>query len=136
MVRALYLADSEPTAWAEWYRHSAELGVPPQSRMPRALWRLEVDLADVADLTVDGMLAAHGIGALSPSRRQWPETQQIGERYWRAGRRAVVAPSAARVGGRVLAVFRAAPGAVDGVTPIRPARRYSELPTIPVGLRT
>ncbi len=136
VVRALYLADSEVTCWAEWYRHSAELGVPPQTRMPRALWRLEVDLPDVADLTGDDTLAGHGIATLLPSRRQWAETQQIGEAYWRAGRRAVLAPSAARVGGRVLAVFRSAAGTIEGLSPIRPSRRYSELPPLPTGLRT
>lgn len=136
IVRALYMADSEETCWAEWYRHSAELGVPPQTRMPRSLWRLDLDLSDVADLTAEGTLAAHGIDTLSPSRRQWPDTQQIGEAYWRAGRRAVLAPSAASVGGRVLAVFRSAAGAIDGVSPIRPSRRYSELPALPIGLRT
>ena len=104
--------------------------------MPRALWRLEVDLPVVADLTAEGTLMAHGIDTLSPSRRQWPETQVIGEAYWRAGHRAVLAPSAARVGGRVLAVFREAAGAVRGVSPIRPARRYTEMPAVPVGLRT
>lgn len=104
--------------------------------MPRALWRLEVDLTAVADLTADGILAAHEIETLSPSRRQWPETQPIGEAYWRAGYRAALAPSAAHVGGRVLAVFRGAAGAIDGVTPLRPARRYSALPALPIGLRT
>ncbi len=135
-VRAIYMADSAETCWAEWYRHSAELGVPPHLRLPRALWRLDVDLSEVADLTAGATLAAHGIDVLAPSRRQWPETQQIGEAYWRAGRRAVLAPSAAHVGGRVLAVFRSTGTGIDGVSAIRPSRRYSELPAIPLGLRT
>lgn len=135
-IRAFYAADSPETCWAEWYRHSAELGVPPHLRLPRALWRLDVDLSDVADLTATATLVAHGIAALAPTRRQWPETQKIGEAYWRAGRRAILAPSAAHVGGRVLAVFRPTGSGVAGVSPIRPSRRYSELPAIPVGLRT
>lgn len=56
--------------------------------MPRDVWRFEVDLSDVADLTVDAVLAAHGIEALAPTHRQWPRTQPIGETYWRAGRAA------------------------------------------------
>jgi RES domain-containing protein len=137
IVRALYLADSPETAWAEWFRHSAELGVPPQTRLPRDLWRFEVDLDGVADLTTDGVLAAHGVtGRMSPSRRQWPETQPVGEAYWRSGSRAVVAPSAAHQGGRVLAVFRTRKGAIAGLKPIRPARRFTELPALPTGLRT
>ena len=43
VVRAFYLADTEDTAWAEWYRHTAELGAPPASRMPRDTWRISVD---------------------------------------------------------------------------------------------
>lgn len=136
MVRALYLADSDETAWAEWYRHSAELGVPPQTRLPRDLWRFSVDLKDVADLTVPGVLHALGVESLSPTRRQWAKTQPIGERCWRAGRRALLAPSAAHIGGRVLAVFRTAPGTIGGLTPMRPTRRFSELPALPTGMRT
>jgi RES domain-containing protein len=136
IVRALYLAESPETAWAEWFRHSAELGVPPQMRLPRDLWRFEVDLDGVADLTARGVLAGHQIGGLSPSRRQWPATQLIGEAYWQSGSRAVVAPSAAHDGGRVLAVFRTKKGAIAGLKPIRPARRFTELPALPTGLRT
>lgn len=133
-MRAVYLADSEQTAWAEWYRHSAELGVPPQNRLPRDMWRFSVDLADVADLTAV-VLADFGVETLSPMRRQWRETQPIGEACWRAGRSALVAPSAAHTVGRVLAVFRTS-GQIEGLTTLRPTRRYSELPALPLGLRT
>jgi hypothetical protein len=105
-------------------------------RLPRDLWKFEVDLSNVADLTGEAALADAGITTLSPSRRQWPETQPIGEAEWRAGAAGVVAPSAAHVGGRVLAVFRTRGGKIAGVTPIRPPRRYSELPPLPTGLRT
>lgn len=136
VVRAVYLADSAETAWAEWFRHSAELGVPPQTRLPRDMWHVEVDLADVADLTADGVRAADGIESLSPTRRQWTITQTVAERLWTDGATAVMAPSAAHLGGRVLAVFRTEPGQVPGLKPVRPARRYSELPALPTGLRT
>jgi RES domain-containing protein len=135
-VRALYLADSPETAWAEWYRHSAEIGVPPQNRLPRDLWKFEIDVAEVADLTAQGVLSSYGITSLSPSRRQWPDAQPIGEAAWRAGARALLAPSAAHVSGRVLAVFRNGRGKIAGVTPVRPPRRYMELPALPTGLRT
>ena len=136
IVRALYLADSEATAWAEWYRHSAELGVPPQMRLPRDLWRLDVDLEQVADLTADGVLAGHGIARLNPTRGQWQRTQPIGEAYWGAGATGVLVPSAAQTAGRVLAVFRTTNRPIGGVKPVRPARHYAELPALPVGLRT
>lgn len=135
VVRAVYLADSEQTAWAEWYRHSAELGVPPQTRLPRDVWRFKVDLQDVADLTAE-LVADLGMATMSPTRRQWKETQPIGEACWRAGRPALVAPSAAHADGRVLAVFRTAAGRIDGLTRLRPPQRYSELPALPRGLRT
>ncbi len=135
-MRALYLADEASTAWAEWYRHSAELGVPPQLRLPRDLWRIDVDLDSVADLTADGALERHRLGRLRPNRGDWPRTQPIGESYWRAGRTAVLVPSAAHVGGRVLAVFRLADAPVAGLKPVRPARRFIELPALPAGLRT
>ena len=97
---------------------------------------VDVDLADVADLTADGVLQAYGVDSLRPSRRQWPDTQEVGEAYWRSGCTGLIAPSAARQDGKVLAVFRARRGRVTGLTPRRPARRYSELPALPVGLRT
>ncbi len=50
VVDAVYLADDEDTVWAEWYRHLAELGVPPDEQLPRELWTWEVDV-DVADLS-------------------------------------------------------------------------------------
>jgi len=136
VVRALYLADSPETAWAEWFRHSAELGVPAQTRLPRDLWKFEVDLDEVADLTADGVMAAHGIKSLSPTRRQWPKTQPIGDGYFRQGRRGLLAPSAAHVGGLVLAVFRTEPGPIPGLKPIKPPRTFKDLPALPTGLRT
>jgi RES domain-containing protein len=135
-VRALYLADSAETAWAEWFRHTSELGVPPQKRMPRDLWRFHVDLDRVADLTAPGELAKRGVRNLSPSRRQWSRTQPIGERAWRQGFAALLAPSAARADGLVLVVFRTEPGSIAGVRPIKPAKRVSDLPALPTGLRT
>lgn len=105
-------------------------------RLPRDLWQFVVDLENVADLTAEGVLASLGIDSLSPSRRQWPATQPIGEAAWRAGASGIVAPSAAHVGGRVLVVFRTRRGKIAGLTPIRPPRRYAELPPLPTGLRT
>jgi hypothetical protein len=49
-VDALYLADDDATAWAQWYRHPAERGLPPHEQMPRDLWQWEIDV-EVADLS-------------------------------------------------------------------------------------
>jgi hypothetical protein len=43
IVAAVYLASDEATVWAEWYRHLAEVGVPPNRQMPRDLWTWAVD---------------------------------------------------------------------------------------------
>jgi len=147
VVRALYLGDSEATVWAEWYRHTSEAGVPPQQRLPRAIWRMEVDVDDVADLTAPGILAGEGIARLDPTRRQWPRTQPIGEACWREGARGVLAPAAAREGGKVLAIFRAAYVSTDGPTneptdsvagvrAVPPPKRFTSLPALPPGVRT
>jgi hypothetical protein len=110
--------------------------VPPQTRLPRDLWRFEVDLGNVADLTVEGVLEAHRIRALAPTRRQWPKTQPIGEHYFREGFPAILVPSAAHEGGRVLVVFRTEPGPIYGLKPIKPPKTFKELPALPTGLRT
>lgn len=136
VVRALYLADSEQTAWAEWYRHSAELGVPPHTRLPRAVYSFEVDVAQVADLTAAAALERLGVKRLQPTRRQWPTTQPIGEVCRQAGRRGLLAPSAAHEGGRVLVIFRPTAEAPDGVRALPRPRRHTELPPLPTGLRT
>ena len=104
--------------------------------MPRDLWRFDVDLERVADLTAPGELMKRGVRNLTPSRRQWSKTQPIGERAWRQGFGALLAPSAARADGKVLVLFRDQPGAIKGVTPIKPAKNVTELPALPGGLRT
>ena len=136
MVRGFYLADSESTAWAEWYRHSAELGVPPQKRLPRVMWHFEVSLDGIVDLTDEKLLRSHGIRSLQATRRQWRVTQPIGEAYWRKGNAGLLAPSAAHADGRVLVVFRPTDDPPAGLTPRPRPRRYDELPPPPTGLRT
>jgi hypothetical protein len=44
VVEGFYLADSEETAWAEWYRALAELAILPMRQLPRDLWRFELEL--------------------------------------------------------------------------------------------
>jgi RES domain-containing protein len=135
VVRGLYLSDSEETAWAEWYRHTSEMGVPPQWRMPRDTWRLRVDVADVGDLHEIANLAPYGITELVPTMRQWPATQPVGEAHFRAGHRAILTPSAAHVGGQVLTIFRPDVD-VPGVVAVQPGCAHFELPPLPTGLRT
>jgi RES domain-containing protein len=65
VVDALYLADTEETAWAEWYRHLAERMIPPLAQMPRELWTWQVDV-EVADLSTPEHLAEIGLELPSP----------------------------------------------------------------------
>lgn len=77
VVDALYLAESEETAWAEWYRHLAERMVPPLAQMPRELWSWQVDVT-VADLSTPERLSAAGLSPPVPGRRSWPAFQRVG----------------------------------------------------------
>ncbi len=134
IVDALYLADTEDTAWAEWYRHLAERMIPPLAQMPRELWTWEVD-AEIADLSTIEKLAAIGLQAPSPDRREWGAYQRAGEQLAQEGWAGLLAPSAAHPDGKILCLFRDAQG-VRNAKPLPPARRVDEPPPPPTGLRT
>jgi hypothetical protein len=135
VVEALYFADSEQTAWAEWYRSLAEAGLPPHQGLPRDLWRWEISLPSVADLSDDDRLARVGLPALQPTRNQWPAFQSAGEQLHAEQWPAIVSASAARPPGRVLCVFRTA-RQVPGTTPVPPPATIAEPPAVPTGMRT
>src|SRR3990172_8432950 len=71
-----------------------------------------------------------------PPRKRWPKPQPIGEAYYSAGCRGVLAPSAAHVGGKVLAIFRAPKDPMSGLESLPPPNHYDELPAPPTGLLT
>jgi hypothetical protein len=133
-VDALYLGDSEETVWAEWYRHLAEAGVPPNRQMPRTLWTWRVDV-EVADLSSKKSLARVGLAPPVPGRRTWPPYQDGGERLWREGWPGLLAPSAARPEGRILCLFRTDDD-VRGARPAGRARVVREPPAPPTGMTT
>jgi RES domain-containing protein len=134
-VGALYFADSEETAWAEWYRALAEFAIPPDRQMPRDLWRWDVEVDDVADLSTAERMAALDLSQPRPTRRQWAPFQAVGERLWREGHRGVLAPSAARPTGQILCAFRGT-DELDGITPVRPPTTYRHPPAPPTGMTT
>jgi hypothetical protein len=103
--------------------------------MPRDSWRIHVNVADIGDLSDMATLALHGITELLPTRRQWPITQPVGEAYYREGWRGILTPSAAHLAGQVLTIFRPLP-AMPGLRPLPPAKRHTEPPPLPTGLRT
>jgi hypothetical protein len=135
VVEALYFADEEATVWAEWYRYLAEAGLPPQQSLPRDLWRWEISLSDVADLTDEDRLARVGLPALEPTRHQWPTFQPVGEQLHSDGWPALVSCSAGRPESRVLCVFRTA-REVPGIEPAPPPTTVGDPPVVPTGMRT
>jgi RES domain-containing protein len=134
IVDALYLADTEETAWAEWYRHLAERMIPPLAQMPRELWTWQVD-AEVADLSTAERLAEVGLEPPTPGRRSWHPYQRIGEQLSTEGWAGLLAPSAARPDGKVLCLFRDEHD-IRGAKPLPPPRYVKEPPPPPTGLRT
>lgn len=78
---AVYLADSEPTAWAEWYRWLAEWTRSPAEQLPRDLYRVTVKLTGVGDLrTMAAREWAAAPGRMRQTSAQWPPFQQVGAR--------------------------------------------------------
>lgn len=134
VVDALYLANTEETAWAEWYRHLAERAIPPLAQMPRELWTWEVDV-EVADLSTERRLAAVGLHPPAPSRREWSTYQRVGEQLAREGWAGLLAPSSAHTHGKVLCLFRNHK-IMRGAEPIHPPHHILEPPPPPEGLRT
>jgi RES domain-containing protein len=134
VVDALYLADSEDTAWAEWYRHLAERAIPPLAQMPRELWTWQLDI-EVADLSTPEKLAAVGLSQPTPGRHGWHTYQEVGETLAHEAWTGLLAPSAARPAGRVLCLFTS-PHGLRGATPLPPPRTISEPPPPPTGLQT
>jgi hypothetical protein len=137
IVEALDLAGDEATVWAEWYRHLAEAGIPPNQQMPRDLWTWAVDPGlEVADLTSAEQLRRVGLPVPRPGRRTWLPYQEVGETLWREGWPGLLASSAARSrDGRVLCLFREAERGLRA-RPLPPPRSVREPPAPPSGMTT
>jgi len=134
-LAAIYLADEQETAWAEWYRAIAELGLPPTHGMPRDLWRWTVAVDDIADLPTPAKLARRGLPPLAPSRRNWAPFQAMGEELHSKGYRGVLYPSAARPDHQALCLFREGV-LIPGGDPVRPPSTHRDPPAPPTGMRT
>jgi RES domain-containing protein len=134
-LAAIYLADEEQTAWAEWYRMLAEIGLPPTHQMPRDLWRWTVAVSDIADLSTSAKLTKLGLPVPRPGRRTWPQFQAVGEELHKKGYRGVLYPSAARPDHQALCLFRKNI-IIPGADPVRPPETYRDAPAPPTGMRT
>ena len=132
VIGALYLADSDGTAWAEFYRALAEQGIPPDRLMPRDLWSYRVELDGVADLSTRPALEQLGLPEIEPDARQWPAFQAVGEELAQRGAAGVLWRSAARPDHLALCVL--AP-ALAALTPLA-GERVDAPPPPPRGMRT
>jgi hypothetical protein len=138
IVEALYLASDEATVWAEWYRHLAEAGIPPNQQMPRDLWSWAVDPGlEVADLTSLDRLKRVDLSIPRPGRTTWPLYQELGETLWREGWPGLLAPSAARPqDGLVLCLFLGGADRVPVARPLPRPRVVRQPPAPPPGMTT
>jgi RES domain-containing protein len=134
-VAAIYLADEEPTAWAEWYRVLAEIALPPTHGMPRDLWRWTVAVGNIADLSTPDKLARLDLPVPRPGRGTWASFQAAGEDLHCRGYRGVLYPSAARPDHQALCVFREGI-LIPGADPARPPVTHRDPPVPPTGMRT
>jgi RES domain-containing protein len=132
VIGALYFAEREETAWAEWYRSLAELGLPPEMGLPRDLWRYDINLDDVVDLSAARALEEHGLQTPRPTRRQWPAFQRVGESLWESGAGGILYESAAHPGNLALCVFAGGVSAA-GIRPTPPPQVVDAPPPKPPG---
>jgi RES domain-containing protein len=132
IIGAVYLADSEQTAWAEFYRAAAEARRGPLDLLPRDVWSYRVELDHIADLSTHKALAAAGLARTTPTSAQWPTYQAVGEHVAAAGAQGVLYRSAARPRHLCLCVFVTA---LDRVHPIE-HRHIAAPPAPPRGMRT
>lgn len=138
VVEGFYLADSAKTAWAEWYRALAELGLPPHRSLPRELWAIRLDVT-VADLSSPEGLAEVGLQIPRPGRSGWPDYQLVGEALAADGWAGLVAPSAARRSALAVCLFRRKHqegSGLRGVTPLPPPEHVTTAPVPPRGMTT
>jgi RES domain-containing protein len=134
-VAAIYLADDEQTAWAEWYRALAEIAMPPTHGMPRDLWRWTIAVGEIADLSSLEKLARLDLPVPRPGRRTWAPFQAAGEHLHNDGFRGILYPSAARPDHKALCLFR--DGAlIPGAELQRPPVTYRDPPAPPTGMST
>ena len=102
-IETLYLARPLATCRAEFHRMAAGQGSGPQSFLPRMVHTVAITDLKVADLTVEGAIAAVGLSTEALTGPFEP-CQLVGDAAATLGLEGVLAPSAAD-NGEVLAVF-------------------------------
>lgn len=100
----LYLALAQDVAVREFHRLAARTGRSPDDFLPREVYRIEVTLHVVLDLTEPQTVKAVGVNAEQLSREDLTTCQAVGDAAHYTGFEAVLAPSAAGPGA-ALAVY-------------------------------
>jgi hypothetical protein len=134
-LAGLYVAQDPDTVWAEWYRALAELGEPPDARLPRDLWKFTLNLQHVADLSTPTAQRSLGLPELLPDRSQWSVFQDAGHRLAAEGFAGVLFRSSARPDGLCVCVFESEKG-FPGVRATGSPKRITAAPVVPRGMRT
>jgi len=134
-LAGLYVAQDSDTVWAEWYQALAELGEPPDARLPRDLWKFTLTLQRVADLSTPAALRSLGLPDPLPDRSQWPAFQDAGHRLAAEGFAGVLFRSSARPDGLCVCVFATGKG-FPGVRATVSPKRITRAPAPPRGMRT
>jgi len=100
----VYLALSEETAIEEFRRMARRGGRSPDEFIPRRIYRVELDLREILDLTGPREDLPKALAGLDFQADDLAPTQAVGEAAQYLGREAIKAPSATGVGS-ILAVF-------------------------------
>ncbi|MGH2573280.1 MAG: RES family NAD+ phosphorylase [Actinomycetota bacterium] len=112
----LYLALQRETVIAELYRRAEREAVPPANLLPRHLYRYQVQLHEVLDLTVQMAAETLGLSAEMIRGVDPSPSQAAGNAAHYAGFEGLRAPSATGIG-EVLAVFSSRLAAGSAVLP-------------------
>lgn len=100
----LYICKSRPCAVAELKRLGERQAIGVEGLLPRALYRYEIELDRVPDLTDGEVRARVGLGADVLTGPDWTACQDLGIAAHALGANGINSPSATAVG-EVLAVF-------------------------------
>lgn len=100
----LYMATDQTTVSAEFRRLVARQGLRPENFLPRAMYRYEIDLATLLDLSQVDARDAVGISDQDICADDISVCQAVGEAAYACRRSGIVAPSATGHG-TVVAVF-------------------------------
>jgi RES domain-containing protein len=100
----LYLCLTRPCVVAELTRQAERQGLSVEDLLPRELWQISAELANVLDLTDETTLDALALTAAELARDDRRFTQDLGEAAHQHGFQAIRSPSATGVDD-VLAIF-------------------------------